>query len=109
MTTINIMIIMIIMMMLLYIGRSENITNSKVCKSGIHGTDLTDSQNIEQILKSKVEPGARRSDKILTNTERKRRIEYQQHVTDLTPRSMHNEVTKYRTNIERIMKEILAW
>ena len=50
MTTINIMIIMIIMMMLLYIGRSENITNSKVCKSGIHGTDLTDSQPCAKIL-----------------------------------------------------------
>ena len=49
MTTINIMIIMI-MMMLLYIGRSENITNSKVCKSGIHGTDLTDSQCSDKIL-----------------------------------------------------------
>ena len=61
-------------------------------------------QNIEQILKSKVEPGAQRSDKILTNTERKRRIEYQQHVTDLTPRSMHDEVT----NIEQIMKEFLV-
>ena len=33
-----------------YIGRSENITNSKVCKSGIHGTDLTDSQCSDKIL-----------------------------------------------------------
>ena len=49
MTTVNIMIIMI-MMMLLYIGRSENITNSKVCKSGIHGTDLTDSLCSDKIL-----------------------------------------------------------